>query len=88
MKEINRMAKRFPNIHCWDFGFEHTTQKPEFVAKVPCKFQMVWHLASLCPPTVLSDTEGTDLDKTLLIVQYKNKNRNKCHLVLNGVAIF
>lgn len=82
------MAKGFPSIHCWDFGFEHTIQKSEFEAKVPWKFQMVWHLALLISPTVLTDTEGMNLETTLFIVQYKSKNRNKCHSVLNGVAIF
>ena len=59
------MAKRFPSIHCWDFVFEHITQKSEFGAKVPCKFQVVWHLALLCPPTVFTDIEGVDLETTV-----------------------
>lgn len=64
------------------------TQKSEFVAKITCKFQMVWHLALLCSPTVLTDTEGMDLERTLFIAQYNSKNRNKCNLVLNSVGFF
>lgn len=49
---------------------------------------MVWHLALLCSPTVLTDTEGMDLERTLFIAQYNSKTRNKYKLVLDSVAVF